>query len=69
MKTTNDIATVDMHADGYPAFDFSAEDVWPMPPAKPYVPKPQSEFMLQDESRGLSKWLAGRLDAVRRLGK
>lgn len=43
---------------------------WPMPAPQRWAPTPQTAWpagLLQDDNRGLSRWLAGRLDAVRRL--
>lgn len=43
MKTPNDVKTPDMHPNGAPAFELDVEraDAWPMPPVRPYTPKPR----------------------------
>ena len=56
MSPINETTPQELVLDGYPAFDFSAEDAWPMPPVKPYVPKPRDLTLGERMKAALVRW-------------
>lgn len=71
MKTERENGTnVELQLDGQPVFNLDHEQAWPMPAGGKWAPVPRTGWpagLLQDDCRSLSRWFAGRLDAVRRI--